>query len=183
MVLGDKRPGRCRVGQLQVGGIGQRSCGGEAADIRSGEPGEPRVTGLGPAEAKAGGRGRGGAGGGPRSPAGGTRAGPASPGLGPQKPRQASGYGGAAAVTAIPTTRNVRPFRVIESPTSMPSASAKAASTTTPPSRTQLPWVSLGWLTEAGVVSRPSARTFTVSPSAFSVVQATGNGPLLRATP
>jgi hypothetical protein len=37
------------------------------------------------------------------------------------------------AVTATPTTWNDRPFRVIGSPAPTPSASAKAASTTTPP--------------------------------------------------
>ena len=34
------------------------------------------------------------------------------------------GYGGAAAVTAIPATVNGRPFRVTRLPTPMPSASA-----------------------------------------------------------
>src|SRR4029453_8613832 len=86
------------------------------------------------------------------------------------------GYGLAAAVTATPTTRNERPvttrqsgsdgwsdgwtshrrlLRAIRSPTPTPSASAKPASTTTPPSRTQLPWVSFGRSTEAAAASRP----------------------------
>src|SRR4029453_1635889 len=88
------------------------------------------------------------------------------------------GYGLAAAVTATPTTRNERPvttrqsgsdgwsdgwtshrrlLRAIRSPTPPPSASAKPASTTTPPSRTQLPWVSFGRSTEAAAASRPTA--------------------------
>ena len=41
--------------------------------------------------------------------------------------------GQGAAVTAIPATRNGRPFRVTRSPAWMPSASAKLRSTTTPP--------------------------------------------------
>ena len=103
-----------------------------------------------------------------------------SPASARQKPPKqgTSGYGGMAAVTATPTTwydRALRlatgsplsrssPVRVIESPAPMPSASAKAASTTTPPSRTQLPWVSLGWSIEAGAVSRPSTCAVTVLP-------------------
>ena len=47
----------------------------------------------------------------------------------------------------------------------------------------QLPWVSLGWSTGAGAVSRPSARASSVWPCAFSVVQTTGNGPLWPTTP
>ncbi len=82
---------------------------------------------------------------------------------GQSQPRQTSGYGLAAAVTATPTTSNERRFttrqvgcsprimsphtrvrRLIWSPAPRPSASAKPASTTTPPSRTQLAFGQLG---------------------------------------
>src|SRR5262245_42312133 len=90
--------------------------------------------------------------------------------------KQTPGYGRAAAVTARPTTRNERVFatlqdgglvgvppvhrrvlKVIRSPSPTPRASAKPASTTTPPGRTQLPAVNWGWSTEAEAVSRPTA--------------------------
>src|SRR4029453_7778588 len=128
------------------------------------------------------------------------------------------GYGLAAAVTATPTTRNERPvttrqsgsdswsdgwtshrrlLRVIRSPTPTPSASAKPASTTTPPSLTQLPWVSFGRSTEAAAASRPTAhapaappttsplgvRLDPAVPSASSSTPTTGYGPLWSTTP
>jgi hypothetical protein len=52
----------------------------------------------------------------------------------------------------------------------MPRASAKLASTTAPPSRTQLPWVSVGWSMAAGAVSRPCVHAVAVTPRAFAVV-------------
>src|SRR5258708_24996008 len=91
---------------------------------------------------------------------------------------QRFGYGGLAAVTAIPATRNGRPFRVTRSPTPAPSASAKVRSSTTPPGRTQLPAVSFGWSAEAAAWSRPSASTAAVRPCARSTAPATGYGPL-----
>jgi hypothetical protein len=71
-----------------------------------------------------------------------------------------------AAVTATPTTSNDRPSRVTGSPTRTSSALAKAASTTTPPSLTQLPWISSGWSTDTGAASRPTACTSDVRPDA-----------------
>src|SRR5512132_1353507 len=132
--------------------------------------------------------------------------------------KHTSGYGLAAAVTATPTTRNERPvttrqsgsdgwsdgwtshrrlLRVIRSPTPTPSASAKPASTTTPPSRTQLPWVSFGRSTEPAAASRPTAQTPApppttsplgvlldpAMPSVSSSIPTTGYGPLWSTTP
>jgi hypothetical protein len=126
------------------------------------------------------------------------------------------GYGLAAAVTATPTTRNERPLttpqsggllgvsnvqmrvrRVIWSPWPTSSASAKPASSTTPPSRTQVPWVSSGWSTDAAAGSRPTAHTPAappttsppdvrldlLRPSASSSAAITGYGPLWSMTP
>src|SRR5215207_8780214 len=109
--------------------------------------------------------------------------------------KHTSGYGLTAAVTATPTTRNERPFttrqsggvvdvppvhirvlRVIWSPTSRSSASAKPASSTAPPSRTQPPWVSSGRSTEDVSGSRPTAHTPAAPPTA-------GYGPLWSTTP
>src|SRR5829696_3023788 len=84
-----------------------------------------------------------------------------------------------AAVTATPTTSNDRPSRVTGSPTRTPSAPAKAASTTTPPSLTQLPCISSGWSTDAGAASRPTACTSCVRPDAWS--DAGSAGQLLEA--
>jgi hypothetical protein len=80
------------------------------------------------------------------------------------KPEQRSGYGGCAAVTAIPATLKRLPFRVTTSPTPAPSASAKVRSSTTPSGRTQLPAVKSGWSTAAGAWPRPSAKTAAVRP-------------------
>src|SRR6266508_5367443 len=88
-----------------------------------------------------------------------------------------------AAVTATPTTSNDRPSRVTGSPTRTSSVLAKAASTTTPPSLTQLPCVSLGWSTDAGAASRPTACTSDVRPDACSSALVTGYGPLWPMTP
>jgi hypothetical protein len=49
-----------------------------------------------------------------------------------------------AAVTATPTTLNDVPLRVTESPMFTSSELAKAASSTAPPSLTQLPCVTFG---------------------------------------
>ena len=65
------------------------------------------------------------------------------------------GYGGPAAVTAIPTTRKDRPSSVTRSPTPTPSASANVRSSTIPPGRTQVPAVTFGWSTDAGASARP----------------------------
>ena len=97
-------------------------------------------------------------------------------------PKHTSVYD-AAAVTATPTTRNERPFRVTWSPAPTPSASAKAASITTPPSSTQLPWVSSGWSTETAAESRPTAHTSTRAPGASSSAVVAGYGPLWSTTP
>jgi len=97
--------------------------------------------------------------------------------------RGVCGYGVQAAVIATPATRYDRPFRVIRSPALMPSASAKLRSTTTPPLRTQRPWVSFGWSTEAGPPSRPSATTPTVTPCTRRTARMAGKGPLWPVTP
>jgi hypothetical protein len=100
-------------------------------------------------------------------------------------------------VTATPATRNDRPrpcacadggvpgrarasirFSVIWSPGPTPSAWAKAASSTTPPSRTQPPLIGLGWSTAAGAVSRPSVCATTVCPFASMTTGTKGYGPL-----
>ena len=88
-----------------------------------------------------------------------------------------------AAVTATPATRNGRPSSVIRSPACKPSASAKAASTTTSPSFTQRPSVSSGWSIDAAVASRPSAWTGKVAPFVASSALITGYGPLWPTTP
>jgi hypothetical protein len=86
-------------------------------------------------------------------------------------------------VTAIPVTVNGRPFSVIRSPAPTPSPAAKVRSSTTPPGRTQLPAVSLGWSTVAGASSRPSASAPAVRPLARIRVPASGKGPLEAVTP
>ncbi len=88
-----------------------------------------------------------------------------------------------AAVTATPTTRNDRPFRAIVSPVRSWSSAAKAASATTPPSLTQLPWTTSGWSTAAGAASRPTICTSEARPVATRRAAATGYGPLWAATP
>ena len=109
---------------------------------------------------------------------------------GQSRPKHTPGYGLAAAVTATPATSNERRFttrqsgcsprimsphtrvcKVISSPTLSSSASAKPASTTTPPSRTQPPWVSFGLVDRGrcGVAAlRPHARSTDLLPAHFS---------------
>ena len=86
-------------------------------------------------------------------------------------------------MTAIPVTVNARPFSVIRSPAPTPSPAAKVRSSTTPPGRTQLPAVSLGWSTVAGASSRPSASAPAVRPLARTRAPASGKGPLEAVTP
>ena len=86
-------------------------------------------------------------------------------------------------MTAIPATVNGRPFSVIRSPAPTPSPAAKVRSSTTPPGRTQLPAVSLGWSTDAGASSRPSASAPAVMPLARTRAPASGKGPLEPVTP
>src|SRR6202161_2180775 len=83
----------------------------------------------------------------------------------------------------MPATANDLPFRLTRSPTETPSASAKVRSITTPPGRTQLPGVSSRWATAGGASLRPSANTSAWRPSKWIVAEATGKGPLWRATP
>src|SRR4029453_5958889 len=127
------------------------------------------------------------------------------------------GYGLAAAVTATPTTSNDRSLTtwhsssgwlgvmnvhrrvrsVTWSPGPTPKAWAKPASTTAPPSRTQVPTVTFGRSTDVSWSSRPIAHTPpappTTSPaggsrgagppSVSSPAPTSGYGPLLSATP
>lgn len=88
-----------------------------------------------------------------------------------------------AAVTAIPTTSNGRPCSVIESPTLIPSTSAKLCSTTAfPPSRSQRPAVSFGWSTGAVVTSRPSICAPALRLFAVITAHVVGYGPLRAVT-
>ena len=84
------------------------------------------------------------------------------------------GMGTLAAVTAVPTTRNGRPFSVMRSPSPTRSASAYVRSSTMPPALIQWPEVSSGWSTAAAVGSRPSATTAASRPPARTTAEATG---------
>src|SRR5215472_1974649 len=88
-----------------------------------------------------------------------------------------------AAVSAVPTTSYELPPRLSRSPTPTPSAFANAASMTTPPGRTQLPWVIFGRSTGEDVAVRPSTSALPARCPALSSVQVTGNGPLCAVTP
>src|SRR5258708_15695876 len=93
------------------------------------------------------------------------------------------GYAGIAALTAVPVMSKEYPARVSRPPTCTPSALANDASTTTPPGRTQVPWVTFGRSTAEGAVLRPSASALPIVFPVRSGVQVTGNGPLAAATP